>query len=131
MNDQQDDDQQNDADRPARHEELRFAKKQQWYIATSAVTLLGAIFAIARGTSLSDVEKAMTTVLIVLIASFGTVFLCKLQSHMKSVRIVLDKKDTEPWLRGSDVLLALASIIVLSAVVVFYLLWVPHRSPTC
>ena len=36
-----------DKDRAARLEELRFAKKQQWYIVTSALTLLAAIFGIA------------------------------------------------------------------------------------
>ncbi len=114
--------------RAAQFEELRFAKKQQWYIATSAVTLLGAIFALARGTSLSDVEKAIGTVLVVLIASFGTGFLFKLQSYMKEVRKKLDPGDRDPWVRGSDVLLVLASIIVLSAILVFYFLWVPHHT---
>ena len=64
-----------DVDPAARHEELRFAKKQQWYVATSAVTLLAAIFAIARSTTLSDVEQAIATVFIVFIATFGIVFL--------------------------------------------------------
>lgn len=119
-------DQQNSVDRAARHEELRFAKKQQWYVATSAVTLLAGIFAIARSTTLSEVEKAAATVFIVLIASFGTVFLCKLQSHMMEKRKELDPADSCPWVRGSDVLLVLAGIIVLGAAVVFYFLWVPH-----
>jgi Ca2+/H+ antiporter len=86
-------DQQNvDVDRAARHEELRFAKKQQLYVATSAVTLLAAIFAIARSTTLSDVEKAIATVFIVLIATYGIVFLFKLQDHLKAVRKELVKE---------------------------------------
>ncbi len=77
---------------------------------------------------MSDVEKAIGTVLVVLIASFGTGFLFKLQSYMKEVRKKLDPGDRDPWVRGSDVLLVLASIIVLSAILVFYFLWVPHHT---
>jgi hypothetical protein len=120
-------DQQNvDVDRPARHEELRFAKKQQWFIATSAVTLLAAIFAIARSTTLSDVEKALATVLVVFIAGFGMAFLFNLQDHMMEVRKELDPRDTGPWVRGSEVLFVLVGIIVLSAGLVVYFLRFPH-----
>lgn len=119
-------DQQNSVDRPAWHEELRFAKKQQWYVATSAVTLLAAIFAIARGTLLSDDEKGIASILILLIASFGILFLCKLQHHLKEVRKKLNPGDSGAWVRGSDILFVLAGIIGLSAVLVFYFLWVPH-----
>jgi hypothetical protein len=101
MNDQQSDDQQKDADRPAWHEELRFAKKQQWYIATSAITLLAAIFAIAHGTSLSDEEKGIASIFILLIASFGILYLCKLQAHLKEVRKKLNPRDSGAWVRGS------------------------------
>src|ERR1700731_3316304 len=86
MEDQKNDDQQNDVDRAARHEELRFAKKQQWYVATSAVTLLAAIFAIARGTSLSVDERGVVTFFIFLIATFGIDVLSKLQTHMWKTR---------------------------------------------
>jgi predicted membrane channel-forming protein YqfA (hemolysin III family) len=91
------------------------------------VTLLAAIFAIARSTTLSDVEKAIATVFIVLIATFGIVFLFKLQDHLKAVRKELVKEDTEPWRRGVDVLFVLAGIVFISAVLVFYFLWVPHK----
>jgi SNF family Na+-dependent transporter len=121
-------DQQNNADRPAQIEELRFAKKQQWYVASSAVALFAAIFAVARGTSLSDVEKDIATGFVLLIAAFGIFFLFKLQAHLKRVRIELDKKERKPWWRGVDVLSVLISIIFLSAALVVYFLWVPHET---
>jgi O-antigen/teichoic acid export membrane protein len=79
-------------------EELRFAKKQQWYVATSAVTLLGAIFAITRVTKLKFVENAVATIFIALVAGFGVYFLCKLQHHLKRVRLELDPDDKNPSL---------------------------------
>jgi hypothetical protein len=69
-----------DKDRAARLEELRFAKKQQWYIATSALTLLAAIFGIAhviKPTTLD--EKKVGTVFVVLIVWFACEFLRQLQ----------------------------------------------------
>ncbi len=83
-----------------------------------------AIFVIARSTTLSDVEKAIATVFIVLITTFGIVFLFKLQDHLKAVRKELVKKDTEPWRRGVEVLFVL---VFIAAVMVFYFLWVPHK----
>jgi hypothetical protein len=109
-------------------EELRFAKKQQWYVATSAVTLLGAIFAITRVTKLNFVENAVATIFIALVAGFGVYFLCKLQHHMKRVRLELVPDDKNPLLRGVDILLVLSGIVGLSALVVLYFLWCPHAS---
>jgi len=62
-------------DRAALFEELRFLKRQQWAIATSAVTLLGAVFAISRSVELTMIEKGMATVFLILIAGFGVTFL--------------------------------------------------------
>ena len=113
-------------DRDARLEELRFAKRQQWYIAPSGVTLLGAIFAIAHQTQLNDVEKVLASIFIALIAGFGIFFLFRLQDHLKNVRRALDPIDPNPWFRGVDVFLVLAGLVFLSAVVVLYFLWLPH-----
>jgi hypothetical protein len=122
MNDQQNNVPQNDPDRAAWHEELRFAKKQQWYVATSAVTLLAAIFAIARSTSLSVDERGTVTFLIFLVATFGIDVLRKLQLHMSAKRQELNPRDQE-WHRDSDVLFVLAGIIAVAAAAVSYLLW--------
>jgi hypothetical protein len=46
-------------DRAAQLEEIRFAKRQQWAIATAAVTLLAAVFGIARTTKLDTAEKSV------------------------------------------------------------------------
>jgi hypothetical protein len=109
-------------------DELRFAKKQQWYVATSAVTLLGAIFAIARVTKLNLAEKDVATFFIALVAAFGIYFLWKLQHRLKRVRLVLDPTDKNPLLRGVDIALVLSGIIAVSMLVVLYFLWCPHAT---
>jgi hypothetical protein len=110
-----------DDDRAAQFEELRFAKKQQWAVATAAVTLLAAIYAISKG--LKDFEKAVVTVFVTLIATFGVYFLWQLQGHLKRTRLAIDRDDPNPWFRGVDVLAVLSGVILISAVVVFYSIW--------
>jgi hypothetical protein len=113
-----------DKDRAARLEELRFAKKQQWYIATSALTLLAAIFGIAhviKPTTLD--EKKVGTVFVVLIVWFACEFLRQLQGHLNNTRLLLDPKDRTPWLRGVDILAVLMGTIIASGLVVLYYLW--------
>ena len=87
-------------DRASQFDELRFAKGQQWYIATAAVTLLSAIFWIERSIKLKYPEKVIATVFIGLIAGFGICFLVKLQKHLKAVRLELNPNDPNPWWRG-------------------------------
>jgi hypothetical protein len=86
-------------------EELRFAKKQQWTVATAAVTLLAAIYALRH--SLTDPltcnEKIASAIAIVLIAGFSTWFLIKLHSHLQTTRLRLDPNDTNPATRGVDI----------------------------
>jgi hypothetical protein len=110
-------------DRAARFEELRFAKKQQWYIATSAVTLLAAIFGIAHIIKPTLYEKIAATVLVALIMGFACWFLCKLQGHLKKTRTLLDPMDPKPWFRGADILGVLVGTVIVSGLVVFYYLW--------
>jgi len=120
----------NDKDRQAKFEELRFAKKQQWSIATSAVTLLAAIFGVAHVTEpkLKLGEEIAGTVFVVLIAVFAWRFLKSLQDHLEATRKALDPKDPEPWWRGVDVLAVLTGTVIVSGVVVVYYLWRPYWS---
>jgi len=113
-----------DKDRAARLEELRFAKRQQWYIATSAVTLLAAIFGIARVTEPTKLdEKKVGTVFVAFIVHFAWRFLRRLQDHLEQTRKQLDPNDPTPWWRGVDILAVLAGIVVVSGLVVVYYLW--------
>src|SRR4051794_22805204 len=88
-------------DHTARHEEVRFAKKQQWSVTTSAVTLLAAIFGITHlvepGPGLR--EKIAATIFVVAILGSAGLFLWKLQDHLSETRTLLDRTDREPWLR--------------------------------
>jgi hypothetical protein len=90
---------QENVDRTSQFEELRFAKQHQWYIATAAITLLAAIFWIERSEHLNSPEKAVATVFVISIAGFGIWFLVKLQNYMKTVRLMLDPNDPNPWWR--------------------------------
>jgi len=111
-------------DRASQFEELRFAKGQQWYVATAAVTLLSAIFWIERSIRLNRPEKIIATVFIGTIAGFGICFLVKLQNHLKEVRLTLGyPNDLSPWWRGVDVLSVLIGVVTLAAFVVLYFLW--------
>ena len=111
-------------DRASQFEQLGFAKGQQWYVATAAVTLLSAIFWIAQSIRLVRWEKIFATVFIGLIAGFGICFLVKLQNHLKEVRLTLGyPNDLNPWWRGVDVLSVLIGVVALAALVVLYFLW--------
>ena len=111
-------------DRASQWEELRFARGQQWYVATAAVTLLSAIFFIEQSIRLVRWEKIFATVFIGLIAGFGICFLVKLQNHLKEVRLTLGyPNDLNPWWRGVDILSVLIGIVALAALVVLYFLW--------
>src|SRR6516225_1977959 len=116
-------------DRASQFEQLRFAKGQQWYVATAAVTLLSAIFWIERSIRLVRLEKIFVTFCIGLIAGFGICFLVKLQNHLKEVRLTLGyPNDLNPWWRGVDVLSVLIGVVALAALVVLYFLWTHHIS---
>ena len=117
-------------DRASQWEELRFAKGQQWYIATAAVTLLSAIFWIERSIRLFRWEKIFARqVFIGLIAGFGICFLVKLQNHLKEVGLTLGyPNDLNPWWRGVDVLSVLVGVVALAALVVLYFLRSHHVS---
>jgi hypothetical protein len=111
-----------DEDRAQRFEELRFAKKQQWAVATAVVTLLGAIFALqhAADAGPSPREKVALAVIITLIATLGCSFLVMLQNYMRDTRRLLDPRDQDAWLRGTSILGVLIGVIILSAFSVLY-----------
>ena len=72
-------DDQEKIDRAARHEEVRFTKKQQWSVTTSAVTLLAAIFGIAHLVKPGPHERCVATLFILIILGSAWLFLWKLQ----------------------------------------------------
>jgi hypothetical protein len=111
-----------DEDRAQRFEELRFAKKQQWAVATAVVTLLGAIFALqhAADAGPGPREKVALAVIITLIATLGCSFLVMLQNYMRVTRLLLDPCDQDAGLRGVSILGALIGVIILSAFGVLY-----------
>jgi hypothetical protein len=111
-------------DRPQYLEELRFAKKQQWAVTTAAITLLAAIYAVAKDLKpeLGPKEKVAIAVLVTLIACAGVVYLTSLQSHLRETRLKLDPEDKEPWLRGVSVLAGLVGTVILGAAFVIYVL---------
>jgi hypothetical protein len=105
-------------------EELRFAKTQQWRIATSAITLLAAIFAVAHAMAdLKPAEKVAGTLFAALVSISSSWFLCSLQSHLKRTRLEIGPEDKTAWLRGLDVIVALIGAVILSGGVVVYFLW--------
>ena len=107
----------------AKLEELRFAKTQQWRVATAAVTLLGAIFVVGHTLQpLAIFERVIGTVLVTLIAVAGSVFLISLQNHLRRTRILI-QDDPEAWSRGAEVMFTLAGVVIASAIVVGYSLW--------
>ncbi|HUL88144.1 MAG TPA: hypothetical protein VLU23_08175 [Pseudolabrys sp.] len=103
-------------------EELRFAKKQQWTIATAAMTLLAAIYAVGHGEGLTGAEKIIAAALITLVASVSAQFLISLQKHIRQTRIDYDKSDPNPTFRGIGFVCGLIGTIIISAVVVLYFL---------
>jgi hypothetical protein len=109
-------------DRPQYFEELRFAKKQQWSVATAAISLIAAIYAVEHGETPSPNEKILTAILITLIAVFGCFFLVNLQQHMRATRLTLNEEDKDPLLRGVSVLAVLMGAIISSAAFVIYFL---------
>lgn len=105
-------------------EELRFAKRQQWYVAAAAVGLMAGAFHLAEGMKpLACWEKTVTTNIVLLVAVGGIWLMFDLQQHLANTRKVLDPKDDRPLWRGAPIAICLAIIQLVSAVVVVYALW--------
>lgn len=86
----------NDADRPALLEELRFAKKQQWYVASSAVALNAAVFALLRSSQLHDFEALAAVFFVLFVTAAAVGVLLQLQDHLYSTRRELERKTRPP-----------------------------------
>jgi hypothetical protein len=80
-------------------EEFRFAKKQQWYVATAAVTLIAANFAVADKVHVTAFEKGVVVVALVAIAIFASWTLCSTQKYIVSMR---EKSDRQPRCRHHE-----------------------------
>jgi len=114
-----------DRDRPQLFEELRFAKKQQWAVATAAVTLLAAMFALQHSAApppdgLGNKEKVAFGIVVTLVATFGCIFLIMLQRYIRETRLRLNASDRDALIRGLSIAGVLIAVIVLSAASVLY-----------
>ena len=107
-------------DRAARHEEVRFLKKQQWAVATAGVLLLGALLATIRNMHRTVLDKFLAVVLIAIGVYAGWLFLDDLQYGLADVRRWLDPADRDAATRGREILHLHKFILVASAVVVVW-----------
>jgi hypothetical protein len=104
-------------------EELRFAKTQQWYVATASVTLNAAAFALLKGSHLHDYEALAAIFFILFVAAAGVGVLWQLQDHMQSLR--RKSEPDAPWHRPTDVVVLLTFVVVAVAVGVGYCIFHP------
>ena len=107
-------------DRAARHEEVRFLKKQQWAVATAGILLLGALLATIRNMHMTVLDKFLAVVLIAIGVYAGWLFLDDLQYGLADVRRWLDSADRDAATRGREILYLHKFILVASAVVVVW-----------
>ena len=103
---------------------MRFIKKHEWTIATTAITLLAAIYAVIHGEreALGSREKIIIGILIALVAVFASFILAGLHAHLKRVRVDYDEKDPDPWFRGISIVGILIGAVIVSGVFVLYFL---------
>jgi hypothetical protein len=109
-------------------EELRFAKKQQWYVATASVTLNAGVIALLKGSRLSDCETMFAIGFIAIVAIAGVVVLGQLQHHMFKTR--REYEPNTPWHRPSDVFYLLTFFVLAVAVGVGYCILHPLQPVT-
>jgi hypothetical protein len=107
-----------DAEEVTDQEELRFAKKQQWYVATASVTLNAATFALLKGSHLHDYEALAAIFFILFVAAAGVGVLWHLQDHMQGLR--RKSEPDAPWYGPTDVVVLLTFVVVAVAVGVGY-----------
>jgi hypothetical protein len=114
-------DQEKLVDRAARHEEVRWLKKQQWAITTAGVVLFGAFLTILRNVQhLTALDKFMAVALIALGVWAGWFYLDDIQNGLAGVRRALDPNDPNPAERDDDILGLHKAILIASAVVVVW-----------
>ncbi len=105
-------------------EEIRFAKKQQWYVATACITLMAALFTLADKIHPNQCEKLIAALLLVAIAFFVIINLLALKKHIACTR---PQDDSDRERRGAWIPLSLAGAVVLSALAVGYvIIWRLH-----
>jgi hypothetical protein len=110
-------------DRAAKHEEVRFLKRQQWAVAAAGVILLGGFLATIRSEQMHDVtllEKILAVTLIAAGVWAGWFFLEDLQKGLANVRRDLNPDDHEAWTRGLEIVCLHKGILVASALVVVW-----------
>src|SRR5262249_31740704 len=108
-------------DRAARHEEIRFLKRQQWAVAAAAVALLGALLAAIRDMHMTALDKAFILVVIAVGIAAGWYFLEDLQEGLANVRRAQDPKDCGASTRGRPILNIHKTILLGAALVVAWI----------
>jgi hypothetical protein len=107
--------------------ELRFAKTQQWYVATASVTLNAAAFALLKGSHLHGIEALLAIFFVLFVAAAGVGVLCHLQDHMQSLR--QKTEGDAPWHRPSDIVVLLMFVVIAVGAAVLYCLASPALTP--
>jgi hypothetical protein len=113
---------------PVDAEELRFTKRQQWFVAGSVSAVNWAAYTLWKGAHLPGFAGCAVSMFIVLVAAAGIFVLCNLQNSLRDLR-----KRTEanpPWHRWTDIfwLLTFFVIAVAVGVLVFFFLERPLQS---
>ena len=108
------------------NQELRFAKTQQWYVATASVTLIAAAFAFLKGSQLTIYQALAASAFIQSVEYYGIRVLGQLQDHLQRLR-----QKSEPkvrWARSTDVVWLLMGIVGVVAIAVLYCVWFSLQS---
>jgi hypothetical protein len=109
-------------DRAAKHEEVRFLKKQQWAVAAAGVILLGGFLATMRSEQMhvTPWEKILAVTLVAAGVWAGWFFLDDLQKGLANVRLDMNPNDHDAWTRGLRIVRLHKGILVASALVVVW-----------
>jgi hypothetical protein len=107
-------------DRAARHEEVRFLKKQQWAVATAGAVLSGAFLATVSNYHMTPLDRFLAVLLMAVGVWAGWFFLDDLQCGLARVRRALDPADHEAATRGSKIVNLHRAILIASALVVVW-----------
>jgi hypothetical protein len=100
------------------HEELRFAKKQQWTVTIATLTLIGAILPIASYLNIVKFwEKVVGVGVALLLAAGGCYLVYRLQCHLRDTRIGIDPADRDAWRRGIEIMWGVKIAMVVGAIV--------------
>ena len=94
-------------------------------VTAAAIALIAGIYHIADNADppIGPWEQHLAAFLVLCVAGGGIAMLFKFQGHLSRTRLIVDKKDDDPWRRGLDVVIALVIAITVSAIAVCYSLW--------